>query len=218
MQQDIHDRTKAELLRAATWERQRVIEIGCGDGRMSALLASLGCQLTAVDPDESSLVSARAAVPGVRFLQASGDGLPFEAASFDLAVFTLSLHHQDPAAALREAARVVGPGGTILVLEPADGSEIERLCRLFHDESPEQRKAREALRGLPGVLLEETVFQTQWRFDDEDELIHGLFAYFQRDQEAALVSAIRALIGDRARPLLLTDELYLACLRLEDGL
>jgi ubiquinone/menaquinone biosynthesis C-methylase UbiE len=61
---------------------------------------------------------ARRLTPEARFYLGSGEALPLEDASVDLALSTISFHHwHDQAAGLREAARVVRPGGSFLLAD-----------------------------------------------------------------------------------------------------
>lgn len=70
-----------------------ILEIGCGDGRLTRQYAGLARSVTGIDPGEAGLRDARLAVlnSNMRLARASGDGLPFQAASFDQALFALSL-------------------------------------------------------------------------------------------------------------------------------
>ena len=89
---------------------KQVLEVGCGDGRLSAFLAREAENLIAVDPDETRIEAARQAVKGVVFHIGSGESLEFPEDSFDLVFFGFSLHHhQDGFAALSEARRVLRP-------------------------------------------------------------------------------------------------------------
>jgi SAM-dependent methyltransferase len=89
----------------------RVLEVGCGTGRLAAALAERGARVWAVDPEPEMLDRARANAPGVRFKQAAAESLPFKPAWFERAVGRLVLHLVDRPLAFRELARVVAPGG-----------------------------------------------------------------------------------------------------------
>lgn len=107
---------------------QRVVSIGVGSGRyavpVAALLGSSGAVL-AVDlhVDMLELTRRRSAQPGQGAalpLAADALALPFDDDSFDAAWFLSSLGQvPDPTAALAEAARVVHPGGRVVVGEVA---------------------------------------------------------------------------------------------------
>jgi SAM-dependent methyltransferase len=125
---------------------KRILDIGCGPGVLAKRLVDGGAAVTGIDPGAAALAKARDAVPGGRFEAATGENLPFDDASFDGAVMLNALHHvPDPAAALVEAARVLVPGGLLVVVEPlATGSFFEAL-RPIEDETAVRALAQDAI-------------------------------------------------------------------------
>ena len=70
-----------------------IMEIGCGDGRLTRKYAALARRAVGIDPRLDSLLQAKPSDfnnPAC-FIHASGTALPFRAASFDQALFALSL-------------------------------------------------------------------------------------------------------------------------------
>jgi SAM-dependent methyltransferase len=95
---------------------QRVLDVGCGPGALTAeLVGRLGAEhVVAVDPSEPFVEAARARHPGVTVHRASAEALPFESAAFDAALAQLVVHFMaDPVAGIREMARVTRPGGVV---------------------------------------------------------------------------------------------------------
>jgi ubiquinone/menaquinone biosynthesis C-methylase UbiE len=100
---------------------ERVIDVGCGTGLFLHDLAAhhARLELTGIDLSEPMLAHARRAAqdgasPAPRFVQGSVYALPFEDASFDVALNTISCHfYLDQPAAFREIARVLRPGGRL---------------------------------------------------------------------------------------------------------
>jgi SAM-dependent methyltransferase len=90
---------------------RRVLEVGCGTGRLAAALTERGARVWAVDPEPEMLARARENAPGVRFKQAAAEALPFKPAWFERAVARLVLHLVARPAAFRELARVLQPDG-----------------------------------------------------------------------------------------------------------
>jgi SAM-dependent methyltransferase len=95
---------------------QRVLDVGCGPGALTAeLVMRLGPRaVSAVDPSEPFVVAARARNPGVEVLQASAEHLPFPDQAFDAALAQLVVHFMsDPVAGLGEMARVTHQDGVV---------------------------------------------------------------------------------------------------------
>ena len=95
---------------------QRVVDVGCGPGALTAALVSrLGAErVAAVDPSEPFVAAARLRLPGVDVRLASAEALPFADGAFDAALAQLVVHFMDdPVAGLREMARVTRPGGVV---------------------------------------------------------------------------------------------------------
>ncbi|HEX5221712.1 MAG TPA: class I SAM-dependent methyltransferase [Verrucomicrobiae bacterium] len=94
----------------------RLLDAGCGAGLL-ALLASLrGAQVTAIDAAPNLLAIARQRLPTADVREGDLEMLPFADASFDAVTAVNSIFYaEDMAAAMRELARVVRPGGRIIV-------------------------------------------------------------------------------------------------------
>jgi SAM-dependent methyltransferase/DNA-binding HxlR family transcriptional regulator len=113
----------------------RLLDIGTGTGRILELLAPHSEQSVGLDLDHGMLQLARAALGEAQLSRAAvrhGDlhRPPFEAGSFDVAVMHHVLHLlDDPGAAIGDAARLLRPGGRLLVADFA-AHEIERLRNL----------------------------------------------------------------------------------------
>ena len=98
----------------------RVLEVGCGTGVVCELLAERvgDGEVVGLDPSPVFLERARERCPGVRFEVGDARALPFEAGRFDVVVFSTTLCHvPQPEQALVEAARVLRPGGTLVVYD-----------------------------------------------------------------------------------------------------
>lgn len=91
----------------------RVLDVGCGDGQVSRLVARLGASLVVgVDPTWNQVRVAGERGGGASFAMAGAAALPFAAASFDAVVACLVFEHiRDVDDAIAEVARVLAPGG-----------------------------------------------------------------------------------------------------------
>ena len=116
----------------------RVLDIGTGTGRLLELIGPRAAHALGIDASRAMLALARhrLASPALSHCvvrQADMYRLPLADAEFDLAVLQMVLHHaEDPPAALREAARVLRPGGLLVVVDLADHGRAELLARFAH--------------------------------------------------------------------------------------
>jgi ubiquinone/menaquinone biosynthesis C-methylase UbiE len=96
----------------------RTLEIGAGTGLNAELYPDSVTELVLSEPDRFMAAKLRAKQPPAEVIEAPAESLPFEDDSFDTVALTLVLCTvPDPAAALREIARVLKPGGRLLFLE-----------------------------------------------------------------------------------------------------
>jgi SAM-dependent methyltransferase len=101
---------------AAVTAGQRVLDVGCGPGALTAeLVRRLGPDfVSAVDPSEPFVLATQERHPGVRVRRASAEQLPFPSQAFDAALAQLVVHFMaDPVAGLREMARVTRQHGVV---------------------------------------------------------------------------------------------------------
>jgi SAM-dependent methyltransferase len=92
----------------------QVIDVGCGEGRLPRDLQQLGYKVVGVDGSPTLVAAAREADPDGRYEVADAAALPLPDASADLVTAFMSLHDIDDLdAALREAGRVLVPGGRL---------------------------------------------------------------------------------------------------------
>ena len=96
---------------------QRVLDVGCGPGALTAeLVDRVGEEAVfAVDPSESFVAAARERFPGVDVQRGTAEQLPFVDGAFDAALAQLVVHFMtDPVAGLRVMNRVTSSGGTVV--------------------------------------------------------------------------------------------------------
>jgi SAM-dependent methyltransferase len=105
----------AEVLgRLAVGESTSLLDIGCGSGYAAGMAAALGASVTGIDITPELIAIARERVPQAEFVTGGMDRLPFDDAEFDAAVgFNAFQFADDPAQAVREAARTVKPQGLV---------------------------------------------------------------------------------------------------------
>jgi SAM-dependent methyltransferase len=100
---------------------ERVLDVGCGDGRLTAGLQAR--ELTAADVSAEALRRARARLAGARLVELEPDApLPLGDSSFDLVLCAETLEHvRDVQLLLSEIRRVLAPGGVLALTTPAHG-------------------------------------------------------------------------------------------------
>src|SRR5207247_10649198 len=103
-----------------------VLDVGCGTGALLAALAQseppLGVRLAGLDPSPEMLAVARSKLaPAVELRGGWAEGIPYGDATFDVVVSCSVFHYlRRPMAALAEMARVLAPGGRLVITDWCD--------------------------------------------------------------------------------------------------
>ncbi|HEY7933950.1 MAG TPA: class I SAM-dependent methyltransferase [Solirubrobacteraceae bacterium] len=127
-------RARATFLLERVYRGERVLDVGCGEGRFAAELAAAGAEVLGLDVAAEPLRRARARYPDLDLRQLDACGRwPLEDASFDVVWAGEVIEHlYDTAGWLSEARRVLRSGGRLLLSTPAH----PRLLRLALAFSP----------------------------------------------------------------------------------
>jgi ubiquinone/menaquinone biosynthesis C-methylase UbiE len=153
----------AEDIAGAAPEGARILEVGCGPGRLSILLARRhGLRVTGLDLDPEMIELARANAAAASdgetpsFVVGNVSALSFPDEYFDLVVSTLSMHHwADPSTALNEIGRVLRPKGRALVWDLRGG---------FVPLHGRMRDPASHAAGTTLTLVGSTAWRWPWRF------------------------------------------------------
>ena len=132
---DAYDRARPTYPReAAAWlageEPATVLELGAGTGKLTEVLAGLGHDVHATDPDPAMLTRLRERLPDVLTSVASAEQIPAPDGVFDVVVAAQSFHWFDHDRALPEIARVLKPGGRLALVWNRRDERIPWVRRL----------------------------------------------------------------------------------------
>lgn len=127
---------RQRFLLSETRVGDRALDLGCGDGSFTGVMAQAGVQVVGAEVAEAALARAQERSPELEFRLIPIEGpLPFEDNSFDLVWSSEVLEHvADTARWLSEVRRTLRPGGRLLLTTPSHGrlrlaiGGIERLA------------------------------------------------------------------------------------------
>jgi ubiquinone/menaquinone biosynthesis C-methylase UbiE/biotin operon repressor len=157
-----------------------IADLGAGDGSFALLLAASGAQVVAVDSSEKMLEvgrdqAQRYNVANIDFRLGDMEDVPISPATVDVVFFSQSLHHAPhPPRALAEAARILKPGGRLVILDLAR-HRFEEARELYADE----------WLGFPEAELEQMLADAGFR--------HTNVAVVDRDPEAPQFQTLLAI-------------------------
>jgi len=138
-------------------DKRRVLDVGCGDGRIASIVAPHVKLTLGVDPDAGTLRRAanQAACGNLAFQAARAESLCFADGAFDAVLLIESLHHVAPGdqpQALEECRRVLKTGGRLLILEPDQADEgTGARGDLFAAENAAKQSAAAAIEAVVGL-------------------------------------------------------------------
>jgi SAM-dependent methyltransferase len=169
---------------------KEVLEIGCGRGRITRDLALHARLVTATEPDAAALEGARTDIKAgnVVFMPAPS-GIPkLPPGSFDMVIYTLSLHHvpaSEMLTSLCSAINLLRTDGVIVVIEPGDGGSFteakERFGAGSGDERPARDAAMRAMHALEGWAVGPTIsFRTLFKFDNDEDFFASMLPNYQQ--------------------------------------
>jgi ubiquinone/menaquinone biosynthesis C-methylase UbiE len=186
-----------------------LLEVGCGEGRLTAILADKSATVIAVDPDGAKIDAARKKLTNATFLVGSGEKLFFATGTFDIVLFSYSLHHQNCAKALAEAKGILRKEGCILIIDPTDDGEFTRFVSVFEkDEIDRIRETRTYLRSNRIKVLQQDVYYVAYPYKDEYELYGYFMENFMIAPDDRAVRKMEFILGDKKndRPIIIKDK------------
>ena len=120
---------------------QRVLDVGTGTGASARNAARFGARVVGVDPNEDLLETAKElsehVAPPIEFRAGTAEFLPSEDASFDSIISTFGvMFSSEPNQAAHELARVLAPGGRIVLANWIPGGVVEETFALIRKHDP----------------------------------------------------------------------------------
>lgn len=106
-------------------DRVRVLDLGAGTGKLTAVIASLGHEVVAVEPDGAMRAELTALLPEITALAGTAERIPLPDASVDAVLVGQALHWFDHEHALPEIGRVLRPGGVLAGLWNDDDMTVD---------------------------------------------------------------------------------------------
>ena len=201
-----------------------VLDLCCGQGNVTASLLAAGHDATGVDFSPAMLDHARRRAPQAAYVEADAQDLPFADGAFGGVVSNFGLvHAPDQPRALREAARVLAPGG-VFAMTAWCGPDVSPAFQVFFGsvtkhgdpsvalpEGPDfhqfadETTARALIEGAGLTYLRSERVACAWRLDRPEDLFE-IFrigapraGHLLRSQPPAAFAAVRAAFLDEAR-------------------
>lgn len=225
---EIDEKHEIAIIRSkCNLDNKDILEIGCGDGRLSFYLAEFAKNIVAIDPDVDKIKKASDRLSSskrnnLNFYIGKGEKLIFSNASFDAIFYSLSFHHvsiDQQSAAIKEAYRVLKKGGSLILYEPLKDGETQKLFLLFEDELERIEKINKMIqkKDVMGIfsIIQTYNFRLTIKFVDFDELVSCFSNLYSPDVVIKNLDRIKDIIKQKLndKPLIIYDDLILISLR-----
>jgi len=181
-----------------------VADVGAGTGKLTQMVAGLGRDVTAIDPDPVILEALHRALPHVPTAVGTAEGLPLPSGSIGAVVCAQAWHWVDVERASAEAARVLRPGGTLgLIWNIRDAREpwVARLSAVMRGSHAEDLIEGDGPRvGAPFGPLE--TYREEWSRpvtrEEITSLVHSRSYYITgtEDYRAGVDAGLAELLED----------------------
>ena len=178
----------------------RVLDLGAGTGKLTAVLDALGADVVAVEPDLAMLAELRRTLPDVRALPGSAEEIPLPDASVDAVLAGNSMHWFDMGAAGPELARVLAPGGVLAGLWNVMDDRVDwvaGLDRVSGSAAVGARDLQSSWRAQTGGLHLPRTGVARFGSPEQSEFPHG---------QRRTVDSLVATLGTKAGMLVMPEQ------------
>lgn len=221
---EIDEKQEIAIIRAkCNLDNKDVLEIGCGDGRLSFYLAEFAKNIVAIDPDIDKIKKASDRLSSLKiynlnFYIGKGEELIFSSDSFDAIFYSLSFHHvpiDQQNTAIKEAHRVLKNNGSLILYEPLKDGEMQKLFLLFEDELERMEMINKMIQknDVMGIfsIIQTYNFRLAIKFVDFDELVSCFSNLYSQDAVINNLDKIKDIIKQKLndKPLIIYDDLFL---------
>ncbi len=175
-----------------------VLELGAGTGKLTRVIAQLGHDVHATDPDSEMLKILERELPGVRAAEASAEDIPLGDASVDAVIAAQAFHWFDLDRALPEISRVLRPGGHLCLVWNYRNEKIPWVRRLggLIGTQEQQEDPAQAL-----------IFSELFGFVEDKEFAHWQVIHRKSIQDLVLSRSNVAVLDEQGRAAKLAEVL-----------
>ena len=209
-----------ELRSLIDLRNKEILEIGCGDGRITAMLKRKDNNILAIEPDKEQLKLARKKVSGVKFQVGTMSNLKTKK-KFDLVIFSMSFHHvpvRSKKTVIKKAFSLLNQNGQILLIEPAiDGQVCEVVMTLVPAERKRIEAANKVIKELK--ILKKKSIELNWCYDDFESLSGFYEEMFCRKLTRGELDKIKKIVQVNSCPkeIILKDKINYFLIKDQDG-
>ena len=160
-----------------------ILEIGCGGGNKTVQIAKMCKMVVAIDNNLPRILDAKKEnqSSNITYTQSSANPLLFEDKSFDVVIFTLSLHHlskNEMRSAIKEAIRVTVSSGIIIFLEPTNNGSFEAAIIFGSSDGDERLQKAYAYFEILNTKGYREIYEGFWKttflFDSKNDFVVSL--------------------------------------------